>query len=194
MTLRRAFQFSLLVSIRDGTTRRTISRRTIWSAIVIGVSNPSHTPPSSHALKKLAVENHFYVAISSLSLSFSLFDAFVPTDTIFSSSILTINDVRLKSEISFQFRFVNPGRWFAIISKNNRIHRVIQKMFDNYLYSEKISKRFSQRFRSILKFYEDSLISKLFDKCFPVRGWFVGWLDIQEIRMGWKTLVHRSKR
>ena len=146
MTLRRAFQFSLLVSIRDGTTRRTISRRTIWSAIVIGVSNPSHTPPSSHALKKLTVENHFYVAISSLSLSFSLFDAFVPTDTIFSSSILTINDVRLKSEISFQFRFVNPGRWFAIISKNNRIHRVIQKMFDNYLYSEKISKRFSQRF------------------------------------------------
>lgn len=69
VTLRRAFQFSLLVSIRDGTTRRTISRRTIWSAIVIGVSNPSHTPPSSHALKKLAVENHFYVAISSLSLS-----------------------------------------------------------------------------------------------------------------------------
>lgn len=127
VTLRRAFQFSLLVSIRDGTTRRTISRRTIWSAIVIGVSNPSHTPPSSHALKKLAVENHFYVAISSLSLSFSLFDAFVPTDTIFSSSILTINDVRLKSEISFQFRFVNPGRWFAIIFKNNRIHRVIQK-------------------------------------------------------------------
>lgn len=100
VTLRRAFQFSLLVSIRDGTTRRTISRRTIWSAIVIGVSNPSHTPSPSHALKKLAVENHFYVAIS--FLSFSLLDA-LSTDTIFFEQHL--NDKRCSIEIRYRFNF-----------------------------------------------------------------------------------------
>lgn len=75
VTLRRAFQFSLLVSIRDGTTRRTISRRTIWSAIVIGVSNPSHTspPPPSLSRAEKTRGGESFLCCNFVSLSLFLF-------------------------------------------------------------------------------------------------------------------------